>query len=66
LAVKLLEIPETLIVDVLKFELDAGAVVADTAQNRLRVLLASLAAVDVEGLNGVLNGSAGAISFGAP
>lgn len=42
LAVKLLEIPETLIVDALKLELDAGAVVADTVENRPCVFLAGL------------------------
>ena len=42
LAVKLLEIPENLIVDALTLELDAGAVVADTVENRACVFLAGL------------------------
>lgn len=42
LAVKLLEIPESLIVDALTLELDAGAVIADTVENRACVFLAGL------------------------
>jgi exodeoxyribonuclease V alpha subunit len=42
LAVELLEIPEALIVDALKLELDAGAVIADTVENRPCVFLAGL------------------------
>jgi exodeoxyribonuclease V alpha subunit len=42
LAVELLEIPQTLIIDALKLELDAGAVIADTVENRPCVFLAGL------------------------
>ena len=42
LAVELLEIPESLIVDALKLELEAGAVIADTVEIRPCVFLAGL------------------------
>ncbi|MEY9607082.1 RecD/TraA family predicted helicase [Bradyrhizobium japonicum] len=42
LAVKLLEVPESLIVDALTLELEAGAVIADTVENRPCVFLAGL------------------------
>lgn len=42
LAVKLLEIPEALIVDALKLELEAGAVISDTVENRRCLFLAGL------------------------
>ena len=42
LAVELLEIPESLIVDALKLELEAGAVIADTVEVRPCVFLAGL------------------------
>src|SRR5580698_9407752 len=42
LAVKLLDIPETLIADALKLELEAGAVIADFIENRPCVFLAGL------------------------
>lgn len=42
LAVKLLEIPESLIVDALTLELEAGAVIADSVENRACVFLAGL------------------------
>lgn len=42
LAVELLEIPEALIADALKLELEAGAVIADTVEDRACVFLAGL------------------------
>ena len=42
LAVKLLDIPEALIIDALKLELEAGAVIADFIENRSCVFLAGL------------------------
>ena len=42
LAVKLLDIPEALITDALKLELEAGAVIADFVENRSCVFLAGL------------------------
>ena len=42
LAVKLLEIPEALITDALKLELEAGGVIADSIENRACVFLAGL------------------------
>src|SRR6202012_4151735 len=42
LAVKLLDIPEALIIDALKLELEAGAVIADFIENRSGVCIAGL------------------------
>jgi exodeoxyribonuclease V alpha subunit len=42
LAIKLLEVPETLITDALKLELEAGSVITDSIENRACVFLAGL------------------------
>ena len=59
LAVKLLDIPEALITDALKLELEAGAVIADFIENRACVFLAGLYRAEqsiVSRLKALING----------
>ena len=59
LAVKLLDIPEALIIDALKLELEAGAVIADFIENRSCVFLAGLYRAEqsiVSRLKALING----------
>jgi exodeoxyribonuclease V alpha subunit len=59
LAVKLLDIPEALITDALKLELEAGAVIADFIENRPCVFLAGLYRAEqsiVSRLKALING----------